>query len=169
MGSGYGNSFFISYGICTPRLFSSFPSSILFPLSSSFFRGGGTISRSCYSPFFLSFLLLSLLWTILVPLGILIVRVCRRFSFYAFLAFTVTLWIPYGRVGYEKFRKNGITTSIILSRCAPVTGPNQGFDDKVWFPLIDASVTPIYRYCIIIRGSGPRQPRLFLAKVKFPW
>ena len=61
MGSGYGNSFFISYGICTPRLFSSFPSSILFPLSSSFFRGGGTISRSCYSPFFLSFLLLSLL------------------------------------------------------------------------------------------------------------
>lgn len=39
MGSGYGNSFFISYGICTPRLFSSFPSSILFPLSSSFFRG----------------------------------------------------------------------------------------------------------------------------------
>lgn len=92
---------------------------------------GGNYFEVMLLTIFLSFLLLSPLRTILVPLGILIVRVCRRFSFYAFLAFTVTLWIPYGRVGYEKFRKNGITTSIIRSRCAPVTGPNQGFYDKV--------------------------------------
>ena len=55
-------------------------------LSSSFFQGGIIISRSFYSPFFLPFLLLSLLRAMLVPLGILIVRVFFGdfFSFYAF-------------------------------------------------------------------------------------
>ncbi|PUU82419.1 hypothetical protein B9Z19DRAFT_415225 [Tuber borchii] len=128
MESGYGNSFSSLMVFVLRGFFSSFPSSILFPLSSGFFRG--ELFQGHATHHFSSLSSLSLANDTGAPWYSHCACLSEIFIL-RFLAFAVTLWIPYGRVGYEKFRKNGITTSIIHSRCASVTGPNQGFDDKV--------------------------------------
>ena len=75
-------------------------------LSSSFFQGGDyfeVMLLTIFSSHSSSFSLAS-------DAGAPWYSHCARLSeifILRFLAFTVTLWIPYGRVGYEKFRKMG--------------------------------------------------------------
>ena len=105
MGCGYGNSF-SSLMVFVLGRFLLFPSSILFPLSSSFFQGGDyfeVMLLTIFSSHSSSFSPAS-------DAGAPWYSHCARLSeifILRFLAFTVTLWIPYGRVGYEKFRKMG--------------------------------------------------------------